>query len=191
MKNSMHRQRILCWTTLLIEVCVINYFLRSKMQSKFKFMQGFRFNIQKFQNLKLFCIFDWQKYFLHKLKLAKLFSIKFSVYWCYFLHDFSAKNSKKFDYYNENMYTKLYFQMHLSRWGKRFRWCHKNKKCSIFHALSKYIIFSYDCNWVIYSFKSCRNGIFKHFGLISDWNFFKILYKIYPSPAQILEKISL
>ena len=28
-----------------------------------------------------------------------------------FFHDFSAKNSKKFDYYNKNMYTNSYFQM--------------------------------------------------------------------------------
>ena len=30
-----------------------------------------------------------------------------------FFRDFKAKNSKKFDYYNENMYTNSYFQMHL------------------------------------------------------------------------------
>jgi hypothetical protein len=70
-----------------------------------------------------------------------------------FFHDFKAKNSKEFVYYNENMYTNSYFQMNLSRWGKLFRWYRKNKKCSIFHDLSEYIIFSYDCIWAAWSFK--------------------------------------
>ena len=66
--------------------------------------------------------------FLRKLQLVKLFSIK-------------AKHSKKFDYYNENMHTNSYFQMHLSRWGKRFRGYRKNQKCFSLHDLSEYIIF--------------------------------------------------
>ena len=57
----------------------------------------------------------------------------------------SIKNSKKFVYYNENMYTNSKFQTQLSRKLQRFRTCRKNKKCSIFHDLSEYIIFSYDC----------------------------------------------
>ena len=46
------------------------------------------------------------------------------------------KNSKKFVYYNENMYTNSKFQTQLSRKLQRFRTCRKNKKCSIFHDLS-------------------------------------------------------
>ena len=53
--------------------------------------------------------------------------------------DFSAKNSKKFVYYNENMYTNSKFQTQLSRQRKRFRIYCKNKKCSNFHELSEYL----------------------------------------------------
>ena len=56
--------------------------------------------------------------------------------------DFSAKNSKKFVYYNEELVTNSKFQTQLSRKLQRFRTCRKNKKCSIFHELSEYIIFS-------------------------------------------------
>ena len=55
--------------------------------------------------------------------------------------DFSAKNSKKFAYYNEELVTNSKFQTQLSRKLQRFRTCRKNKKCSIFHDLSEYIIF--------------------------------------------------
>src|SRR6185437_1373680 len=51
---------------------------------------------------------------------------------------FFHKNSKKFVYYNENMYTNSKFQTHFSRKLQRFRRCRKNKKCSIFHELSEY-----------------------------------------------------
>ena len=67
--------------------------------------------------------------------------------------DFSAKNSKKFVYYNEELVTNSKFQTQLSRKLQRFRTCRKNKKCSIFHDLSEYIIFSYGCNWLDWSFK--------------------------------------
>ncbi len=53
--------------------------------------------------------------------------------------DFSAKNSKKFVYYNENMYINSKFQTQFSRKLQRFRGCRKNKKCSIFHELSEYV----------------------------------------------------
>ena len=53
--------------------------------------------------------------------------------------DFSAKNSKKFVYYNEELVTTSKFQTQLSRKLQRFRICRKNKKCSIFHDLSEYI----------------------------------------------------
>src|SRR3954463_11071993 len=52
--------------------------------------------------------------------------------------DFSAKNSKKFVYYNEELVHKFKFQTQLSRKLQRFRTCRKNKKCSIFHELSEY-----------------------------------------------------
>src|SRR5918994_4045608 len=55
--------------------------------------------------------------------------------------DFSAKNSKKFVYYNEELVTNSKFQTQLSQKLQRFRTCRKNKKYSIFHDLSEYIIF--------------------------------------------------
>src|SRR3569623_1054871 len=58
-----------------------------------------------------------------------------------FFHDFSAKNSKKFVYYNEELVTNSKIQTQLSRKLQRFRICRKNKKCSIFHDLFEYIIF--------------------------------------------------
>ena len=54
------------------------------MQNKFEFMQGFRFNIQKFKNLTYFAFLIEENNFLRKLQLAKLFSMKFSVDWYYF-----------------------------------------------------------------------------------------------------------
>ena len=51
---------------------------------------------------------------------------------------FFRKNSKKFVYYNENMYTNSKFQMQFSRKLQRFRGCRKNKNCSIFYELSEY-----------------------------------------------------
>ena len=49
------------------------------------------------------------------------------------------------------------FQTQLSWKLQRFRTCRKNKKCSIFHDLFEYIIFSYDCNWLAWSFKGGVN----------------------------------
>src|SRR6185437_11811219 len=66
----------------------------------------------------------------------------------------SIRNSKKFVYYNEELVTNSKFQTQLSRKLQRFRTCRKNKKCSIFHDLSEYIIFSYDCNLLDWSFNS-------------------------------------
>ena len=66
---------------------------------------------------------------------------------------FFAKNSKKFVYYNEKLVANSKFQTQLSRKLRRFRTCRKNKKCSIFHDLSEYIIFSCDCNLLDCSFK--------------------------------------
>ena len=109
--------------------------------------QGFRFNIQKFKNLNLFCTFDKIKYFLCKIKLAKLFSIKFSVDSCYFFTIFPQKIQKSLI-----ITTKTCTQIHIFKCfyfdgGKRFRWCRKNKKCSIFHDLSEYIIFHMVVNY--------------------------------------------
>ena len=82
--------------------------------------------------------------------------------------DFSANDSKKFVYYNEELVHKLKFQMHLSRWWKRFRWCRKNKTCSIFHDLSEYIIFSCNCNWLVWSFKTPVLNVHIYFFLIDE-----------------------
>ena len=130
-----------------------NLSLRKKIFSLIK--NGLNFCILKRKpcmNLNFFCIFDRSKYFLHKLQLAMLFSIKFLIDWCYFFTIF-CKKFKKFDYYNENIYTNSYFQMHLSCWGKRFRERRKNIKCSIINDLSEYIIFSYYCKLLGWYFK--------------------------------------
>ena len=78
---------------------------------------------------------------------------------------FFCKDSNKFVYYNENMYTNSKFQTQFSRKLQRFRICRKNKKCSIFHDLSEYIIFSYGCKLLYWSFKQkpefFPSGIFK------------------------------
>src|SRR6185312_9413339 len=90
--------------------------------------------------------------------------VSFSYKNCYNVHfmkikkidakiDFPAKNSKKFVYYNEELVTNSKFQTQLSRKLQRFRTCRKNKKCSIFHGLSEYIIFSYGFNLLDWSFK--------------------------------------
>ena len=52
--------------------------------------------------------------------------------------DFSAKNSKKFVYYNEELVTNSKLQTQLSRKLQRFRTCRKKKKCSNFHELFEY-----------------------------------------------------
>src|SRR3569623_84951 len=82
--------------------------------------------------------------------------------------DFSAKNSKKFVYYNEELVTNSKFQTQLSRKLQRFRTCRKNKKCSIFHDLSEYIIFSYDCNLLDWSFKIFRSILYQICGKIEQ-----------------------
>src|SRR3954469_3154168 len=75
--------------------------------------------------------------------------------------DFSAKNSKKFVYYNEELVTNSKFQTQLSRKLQLFGTCRKNKKCSIFHDLSEYIIFSYGCKLLDWSFNICTNIFFE------------------------------
>src|SRR6185437_1495154 len=70
--------------------------------------------------------------------------------------DFSAKNSKKFVYYNGELVTNSKFQRQFSRKLQRFRTCRKNKKCSISHDLSEYIIFSFDCNLMDWSFNTIK-----------------------------------
>ena len=70
--------------------------------------------------------------------------------------DFIAKNSNKFAFYNEELVTNSKFQAQLSRKLQRVRTCRKNKKCSIFHDLSEYIIFSYGCKLLDWFFKELR-----------------------------------
>src|SRR6185437_10862333 len=65
----------------------------------------------------------------------------------------SIKNSKKFVYYNEELVTNSKFQTQLSQKLQQFRTCRKNKECSIFQDLSEYIIFSYNCKLLDWSFK--------------------------------------
>src|SRR4029079_18863905 len=89
--------------------------------------------------------------------LVSFCSSHLAIKTCYNVHfmkieKIDAKNSKKFVYYNEELVTNSKFQTQLSRKLQRFRTCRKNKKCSIFHELSEYIIFSYDCNLLDWSF---------------------------------------
>ena len=79
---------------------------------------------------------------------------------------FFAKNSKKFVYYNEELVTNSKFQTQFSRKLQRFRTCRKNKKCSIFHDLFEYIIFSYGCKLLDWSFKS---------DFVRKWNYGSIV----------------
>ena len=57
-------------------------------------------------------MFDRRKYFFTQTSISKVIQHKIPCRLMLFFHDFSAKNSKKFDYYNENMYTNSYFQLH-------------------------------------------------------------------------------
>ena len=77
----------------------------------------------------LFVSFSYKKLLnVHFMKILKIDA----------KNDFSAKNSKKFVYYNEELVTNSKFQTQLSRKLQRFRTCRKNKKCSIFHELFEY-----------------------------------------------------
>src|SRR3569623_1038451 len=60
---------------------------------------------------------------------------------------FFRKKFKKFVYYNEELAHKFKFQTQLFRKLQRFKTCRKNKKCSIFHELSEYIIFHMIVNY--------------------------------------------
>ena len=66
-------------------------------------------------------------------------------------NQFFRKKFKKVCVLQRSLYTNSNFQ--LSRKLKRFRTCRKNKKCSIFHDLSEYIIFSYGCKLLDWSFR--------------------------------------
>src|SRR4051812_14562894 len=65
---------------------------------------------------------------------------------------FPQKIQKSLCITTKSLYTNSKFQTQFSRKLQRFRTCRKNKKCSIFHDLSEYIIFSYDCNLLDWSF---------------------------------------
>ena len=66
---------------------------------------------------------------------------------------FPQKIQKSLCITTKSLYTNSKFQTQLSRKLQRFRTCRKNKKCFIFHDLSEYIIFSYDCKLLDWSFK--------------------------------------
>src|ERR1700733_8324962 len=66
---------------------------------------------------------------------------------------FPQKIQKSLCITTKSLYTNSKFQTQLSRKLQRFRTCRKNKKCSIFHDLSEYIIFSYGCKLHDWSFK--------------------------------------
>src|SRR3569623_1330232 len=66
---------------------------------------------------------------------------------------FLQKIQKSLCITTKSLYTNSEFQTQLSRKLQRFRTCRKNKKCFIFHDLSEYIIFSYGCKLLDWSFK--------------------------------------
>ena len=70
--------------------------------------------------------------------------------WC--KNRFFRKKFKKVCVLQRRACNKFKFQTQLSRKLQRFRTCRKNKKCFIFHDLSEYIIFSYSCNLLEWSF---------------------------------------
>ena len=72
--------------------------------------------------------------------------------------DFSAKNSKKFVYYNEELDTNSKFQTQLSRKLQRFRTCRKTKNAPFFMIFQN-ISSSYDCNLLNWSFKVDKNHL--------------------------------
>src|SRR3569833_1512997 len=66
---------------------------------------------------------------------------------------FPQKIQKSLCATTKSLYTNSKFQTQLSRKLQRVRTCRKNKKCSIFHDLSGYIIFSFGCKLLDLSFK--------------------------------------
>src|SRR3569623_748849 len=66
---------------------------------------------------------------------------------------FPQKVQKSLCITTKSLYSNSKFQTQLSRKLQRFRTCRKNKKCSIFHDLPEYIIFSYGCKLLDWSFK--------------------------------------
>src|SRR3569623_2110680 len=72
---------------------------------------------------------------------------------------FPQKIQKSLCITTKSLYTNSKFQTQLSRKLQQFRTCIKNEKCSIFHDLSEYIIFSYDCNLLDWSFKYANFGL--------------------------------
>ena len=82
--------------------------------------------------------------------LVSFYSSHLAIKNCYILWKFKKsifpqKIQKSLCITAKSLYTNLKFQTQLSRKLHRFRTYRKNKKCSIFHDLSEYIIFSYGC----------------------------------------------
>ena len=73
-------------------------------------------------------------------------------------HQFFRKKFKKVCVLQRRVCNKSKFQTQLSQKLQRFRICRKNKKCSIFHDLFEYIIFSYDCKLLDWSFNQRRSS---------------------------------
>ena len=67
---------------------------------------------------------------------------------------FPKKIQKSLYITTKSLYTNSKFQTQLSRKLQRFWTCSKNKKCSIFHDLSEYMIFSYDFKLQVFSFNT-------------------------------------
>ena len=111
--------------------------------------QGFRFNNPKQCSNWIILVSFCSSYLAIKLLQCSFYENWKN--WC--KNRFFRKKFKKFMYYNEELVYRFKFQTQLSRKLQRFRTCRKNKKCSIFHDLSEYIIFSYGCKLLDWSFK--------------------------------------
>src|SRR3569623_949996 len=84
-------------------------------------------------------------------------------------NQFSAKNSKKFVFYNEKLVTNSKFQTQKSRKLQRFRTCLKNKKCSIFHVLSEYqhkMATFFPLDWSFKPYEKLLKSFSYNFGLL-------------------------
>ena len=136
----------------LINRCVNWFFRQKSVYWNENMNQNFRFNNPKQCSnwiiLVSFCLSHLA------IKIATMFIYKNLKDWC--KNRFFRKKFKKVCVLQRKHEPKFKFQTQLSRKLQRFKGCRKNEKCSIFHDLSEYIIFSYGCKLLDWSFKRAR-----------------------------------
>src|SRR3982750_4179544 len=103
-----------------------------------------------------FCVILFVSFSYKKLLQCSFLKIKKLMQKSIFLQ----KIQKSLCITTKSLYTNSKFQTQLSQKLQRFRTCSKNKKCSIFHDLSEYIIFSYGCKLLDWSFNIQFNFIY-------------------------------